>query len=105
MKIRKETLKRIIKEEFDALQQEASGPATFDSRGEYSGRGPAGGDVMTSFRNEEVKRAFPRFKKRIEALVQQHGPEKFKRSLKVISDVETGREIDMEDEFLILGID
>lgn len=106
MKITKETLKRIIKEEYDAMQSEATkGPATYDNRGEYAGQGPAGGNIMSNFNSEEVKRVFPLFKKRIEALVKQHGPDKFKRSLRVIQDVEQGRQIDMEDEFLILGVD
>lgn len=104
MKVTKETLKRIIKEEYDALQQEAGGPPTFDTSGEYAGRGPSGETAMTQFRNSEVKRVFPHFKKRIEALAAEHGTDQFKRSLQVIKAVESGQQIDMEDEFLILGV-
>jgi hypothetical protein len=104
MKITKSMLKQIIKEEYQRAVEEMRDPPTFDRGGEYSGRGAAGENVMSSFRNEEVGRLFPKFKARIERLVAQQGPEQFKHSLAVINKVEMGQQLDMEEEFLILGI-
>ena len=50
MKITREYLANLIKEE---LEKEAYNPRTFDSSGEYAGRGPAGADTMDDYRSEQ----------------------------------------------------
>jgi hypothetical protein len=80
MKIKKETLKRIIKEEYDAMQSEVRYGGAYDSEGEYTG------DPAMSDDSEEIGRLQKKLMGAIRAAEEAGHGDKLQFAKKFVKD-------------------